>query len=65
MIDDYQPSLICRNPHAKEEEIQIPGFVIVYHNGRSANSGAVLIKVRDNIKNISLVLPQEKNVGQC
>ena len=56
--------MYSRNPHAKEEEIQLPGFVIVYHNGRSANSGAVLIKVRDNIKNISLVLSQEKNVGQ-
>ena len=46
----------------KEEEIQIPG--LVYRNNRSANSGRILIMVRDNIKNISLELTQENKVGQ-
>ena len=64
MIDDYQPSLVCiiETRMQKEEEIQIPG--LVYRNNRSANSGRILIMVRDNIKNISLELTQENKVGQ-
>ena len=58
MLDDYQPSLICilETHMQKEEGIQIPGYSLVSHNGRSANSRWTLIWVRDNIKNISLEL---------
>ena len=48
----------------KGEEIQIPGYSLVYRNDRSANSGGILIGVTDNIKHISLELTQENNVGQ-
>ena len=48
----------------KEEEIQIPGYSLVYRNDRSANSEGILIEFRDNIKNISLELIQENKVGQ-
>ena len=66
MIDDYQPALVCivETHMQKEEEIQIPGYSLVYRNDRSANSGGILIGVRDNIKNISLELTQENKVGQ-
>ena len=66
MIDDYQPALVCiiETHMQKEEEIQIPGYSLVYRNDRSANSGRILIMVRDNIKNISLELTQENKVGQ-
>ena len=66
MIDDYQPSLVCivETHIQKEEEIQIPGYSLVYRNDRSAKSGGILIGVRDNIKNISLELTQENKVGQ-
>ena len=55
MIDDYQPSLVCivETHMQKEEEIQIPGYSLVYRNDRSAKSGGTLIGVRDNIKNIT------------
>ena len=63
MIDDYQPALVCivETHMQKEEEIQMPGYSLVYRNDRSANSGGILI---DNIKNISLELTQENKVGQ-
>ena len=48
----------------KEEEIQMPGYSLVYCNDRSANSGGILIGVRDNVKNSSLELTQENKVGQ-
>ena len=66
MIDDYQPSLVCivETHMQKEEEIQIPGYSLVYRNDRSAKSGGILIGVRDNIKNISLELTQENKVDQ-
>ena len=66
MIDDYQPALVCivETYMQKEEEIQIPGYSLVYCNDRSANSWGILIRVKDNIKNISLELTQGNNVGQ-
>ena len=66
MIDDYQPALVCivETHMQKEVEIQIPGYSLVYCNGRSANSEGILIGVRDNIKNIRLELTQEKKVGR-
>ena len=47
----------------KEEEIQIPGYSLVYHD-RLANSGGILIGFKDNIKNISLELTPKNKVGQ-
>ena len=66
MIDDYQPSLVCivETNMQKVEEIQIPGYSLVYRNDRSPNSGGILIGVRDNIKNISLKLTQKNKVDQ-
>ena len=66
MIDDYQPALVCivETHMQKEEEIQMPGYNLVYCNDRSANSGGILIGVRDNVKNSSLELTQENKVGQ-
>ena len=67
MIEDYQPSLICivETHRQKEEEIQIPGLrSLAYRNGKSANSGGILIGVKDNIKNISLESIQENKVDQ-
>ena len=60
MINDYQPALVCivETLVQKQEEIQIPGYSFLYHNDRSANSGGILIRVRNNIKNISLELTQ-------
>ena len=61
MIDNYQPTLVCivEIYMQKEEEIQIPGYSLLYRNDRSANNGRILIEVKDNIKNISLKLTQE------
>ena len=58
MIDHYQPSLECiiETHLHKEQEIQIPGYSLVCSNDRSSNSEGILIKVRENIKNISLEL---------
>ena len=56
--------MYSRNTRPKQEEIQIPGYSLVYRNDRSTNSGGILIGVRDNIKNISLELTQENKVGQ-
>ena len=66
MIHDYQQSLVCivATHMPKEEEIQTPGYSLVYSNDRSPNNGGILIEVRDNIKNISLDLTQENKVGQ-
>ena len=38
----------------KKEEMQIPDHSLVYRNGRSAQSGEILIGVRDNVKDTSL-----------
>lgn len=66
MIDNYQPTLVCivETYMRKEEEIQIPGYSLVYCKERSAKSGGILSGVKDNIKNISFELTQENKVGQ-
>ena len=66
MIDDYQSALVCivETHMQKEEEIQMPGYNLWNCNDRSANSGGILIGVRDNVKNSSLELTQENKVGQ-
>ena len=66
MIDDYQPALVCivETHMQKKEEIQIPGYSLVYCKERSAKSGGILSGVKDNIKNISFELTQENKVGQ-
>ena len=63
MIDDYQTALVCivETHKQNEEEIQIPGYSLVYHD-RLAN--IILIGVEDNIKNISLELTPKNKVGQ-
>ena len=43
-----------RKTHAKRGTNQILGYSLVYRNDRSVNNGGILIRVRDNIKNISL-----------
>ena len=60
MIDDYHPVSVCivEIHMQNKEEIQIPGYSLVYCNVRSAYSGGILIGVRDNMENISLELTQ-------
>ena len=52
MIEDYQLALVCvAEIHMeKEEEIQIAGYSLVYRNEKSANSGGMLIGVKDSMK---------------
>ena len=66
MIDDYKPSLVClvETHLQKEEKIKIPGYSLIYRNDRTANSGGILIGVKDNIKNITVEIGQEDKVGQ-
>ena len=50
-------NMYSRSTHAKRgrnPNIQIPSYSLVYPNDSSANSGGILIGVRDNINNISL-----------
>ena len=46
--------MYSRKAHAKRGTNQIAGYSLVYRNDRSVNNGGILIRVRDNIKNISL-----------
>ena len=65
-ISDYQPILTClvETHLEKEEEIWMPGYSQIFRNGRSGNSGDIMLPVKDNIKTVTLEVAQEKEIGQ-
>ena len=54
-INDYQSILIClliclvETYLQKEEEIGIPGYRQIFRNDRSANSGGIILAMKENI----------------
>lgn len=59
--------MYSRNTHAKKgkkSKYITPGYSLAYFNDRSVNSGKILIRIRDKIKNISKELTQENTVSQ-
>ena len=60
MIDDYQPRLVCivEIYMQKEEEIQIPGYSLLYCNDRSANSE----KKHKEKNRVDVIYTQQENL---
>ena len=48
----------------KEGEITIPGYKTVFREGRTNNSGGIMIAVKDNIKT-SMQIQHENSIGQA
>ena len=48
----------------KEEEITIPGYKTVFREGRTNNSGGIMIAVKDSIKT-SMQVQHENSIGQA
>ena len=48
----------------EEEEIGMPGYETMYQNGKTSNSGGIIISVKDTMKTITMQLKQETEVGQ-
>ena len=42
----------------------MPGYSQIFRNGRSGNSGDIMLPVKDNIKTVTLEVAQEKEIGQ-
>ena len=65
-ISDFQPTLIClvKTHLQKEEEIRIPGYNLIFHNDKSANSGWIILALKENMRTVTLEVAQEKETGQ-
>ena len=66
LVDDCQPNLLClvETHMQEEEEIGMPGYETMYQNGKTSNSGGIIISVKDTMKTITMQLKQETEVGQ-
>ena len=47
----------------KEEEVAIPGYERIYINDKTANSGRILVGVKDNIKPVTMQRHKQEQVG--
>ena len=46
------------------KDIKIPGYSQIFSNGRSGNSGGIMLPVKENIRTVTLEVTQEKEIGQ-
>ena len=48
----------------EEEEVAIPGYETIYRNDKTANSGGILVAVKDNIKTVTMQTHKQEQVGE-
>ena len=65
-ISDYKTILIwlVETDVQKEEEIRIQRYSQIFRNDRSGDTGGIVLKVKENIKAVTLEVPQVKKIGQ-
>ena len=56
LVEDKEPTIVClvETHLQKEEEVAIPGYETIYRNDKTANSGEILVAVKDNIKTMNM-----------
>ena len=61
LVDDCQPNLLClvETHMQEEEEIRIPGYLTIFRNDKTSNSGGIMITVKDTVKTITMQVKQE------
>ena len=61
LVDDCQPNLLClvETHMQEEEEIRIPGYLTIFRNDKTSNSGGIIITVKDTVKTITMQVKQE------
>ena len=56
LVEYQKPTIFClvETHLEKDEEVAIPGYETIYRNDKAANSGCILVAVKDNIKTVTM-----------
>ena len=57
LVEDQKPTIFCfveTHLEKEEEEVAIAGYETIYRNDKAANSGRILVAVKDNIKTVTM-----------
>ena len=56
LVEYRKPTIFClvETHLEKDEEVAIPGYETIYRNDKAANSGCILVAVKDNIKTVTM-----------
>ena len=66
LVEDQRPTIVCLvEIHLeKEEEIAIPVYETIYRNDETADSGGILVAVKDNIKTVTMQAHKQEQIGE-
>ena len=56
LVEDKKPTIdfLVETHLQKEEKVAIPVYETIYRNDKTANSGEILVAVKDNIKSVTM-----------
>ena len=55
LVENQKPTIVCLvETHLEKEEVAIPGYEKICRNDKAANSGGILVAVKDNIKTATM-----------
>ena len=61
MVEDQKHAIVCL---VEKEEVAIPGYETIYRYDKSANSGGILVAVKNNIKTVTMQTHKQEQVGE-
>ena len=61
MVEDQKHAIVCL---VEKEEVPIPGYETIYRYDKSANSGGILVAVKNNIKTVTMQTHKQEQVRE-
>ena len=61
MVEDQKHAIACL---VEKEEVAIPGYETICRYDKSANSGGILVAVKNNIKTVTMQTHKQEQVGE-
>ena len=61
MVEDQKHAIVCL---VEKEEVAIPGYETICRYDKSANSGGILVVVKNNIKTVTMQTHKQEQVGE-
>ena len=61
MVEDQKHAIVCL---VEKEEVAIPGYETICRYDKSANSGGILVAVKNNIKTVTMQTHKQEQVGE-
>ena len=61
MVEDQKHAIVCL---VEKEEVAIPDYETIYRYDKSANSGGILVAVKNNIKTVTMQTHKQEQVGE-